>query len=154
MTEPIVDGQNNGQQPDGGNNSGWTPPASQQELNRIITERVNRVKAQFGDYEDLRGKAAQVDELTQKLADAEANTADVPGLVSQQLRAHLVTLHEIPTDDADLFLTATDPEVLLKQVTRLVGRGKQQGHVVPREGSAPTSVSNEKREFAKSLFGE
>jgi len=154
VTDPAPNGQTDTQQPDGGNNSGFTPPASQQELNRIIAERVNRTKAQFADYEDLKARAAQVDELTQKVADAEASAADVPGLVSQQLRSHLVALHEIPAEDADLFLTATDPEVLLKQVGRLVGRSKPQGNHVPREGTNTASVDNDKRAFAQQLFSE
>jgi hypothetical protein len=43
----------------------WTPPASQAELDRIISERVARAKAQFSDYGDLKQKASKFDEITE-----------------------------------------------------------------------------------------
>lgn len=57
--ESTADEQSN----DGGNNSGFTPPATQDELNRIIAERVTRERAKYGDYNDLKAKAARFDEL-------------------------------------------------------------------------------------------
>lgn len=48
---------------DGGNNSGFTPPATQDELNRIISERVARERAKTADYADLKAKAAKFDEI-------------------------------------------------------------------------------------------
>lgn len=41
----------------------YTPPATQADLDRIITERVNRTKAQFKDYADLKTKAAELDQI-------------------------------------------------------------------------------------------
>src|SRR5690606_1377738 len=56
--------------PEGGNTSGETPAAdefkpitSQDELNRIIGERVKRAKP--ADYDDLKSKAAKLDEIEQ-----------------------------------------------------------------------------------------
>lgn len=71
-----------------GGNSGFTPPASQEELNKIISERVARERAKFADYSDLKSKAAKFDELdqaskteqerlTERLAAAEARAAEV-----------------------------------------------------------------------------
>jgi hypothetical protein len=48
---------------EGGNTSGFTPPASQDELNRIVAERVQRERAKYGDYNDLKAKAAKFDEI-------------------------------------------------------------------------------------------
>jgi hypothetical protein len=152
VTDPAPNGQPDPQQPDGGNNGGFTPPATQQELNRIISERVQRERAKFADYDEVKAAAAQIPELAQKVADAEASAADVPSLVSQQLRTHLVALHEIPAEDADLFLTASDPEVLLKQVGRLVGRSKPNGNHVPLEGKNSSPVDTDERQFAQELF--
>jgi hypothetical protein len=70
--------------------SGFTPPASQDELNKIISERVARERAKFADYTDLKGKAAKFDELdqaskteqerlTERLAAAEARAAEIEG---------------------------------------------------------------------------
>jgi hypothetical protein len=152
VTDPAPSGQpdpGNG----GDNNSGWTPPATQQELNRIISERVQRERAKFADYEDLKAAAGQVGTLTERLAAVEAEKADVPSVVAQQLRAHLVELHGIEKDDADLFLTATEPETLLKQVNRLTARTSKQGLHVAREGATPTPPGEDQlRSFTRGLF--
>lgn len=152
MTEPNspapIEPQNNG------GNTGFTPPGSQDELNRIIGERVSRERAKFADYDDVKSAAARVPELEQKVADAEAEQAKVPATVAEQLRAHLVALHQIPQDDADLFLTATDPEILLRQVSGLVGRNKTAGNRVPNEGRhIPPPPADERRAFADFLTG-
>jgi hypothetical protein len=77
----------------------------------------------------------------------------VPTVVAQQLRTHLVGLHGIDKEDADLFLTAADPETLLKQVDRLVGRTKNNGNHVPREGSTNPAVETDERSAVRNLFG-
>jgi len=65
-------------------------------------------------------------------------------------------LHSIEADDAELFLTANDPALLLKQVERLVGRAgesKKRGNHVPREGSTTHSAESDERETARAIFG-
>jgi len=57
----------------GGNTSGDTsaagdafkPPASQEELNRLIAERVRREAAKYQDYGDLKKKAQQFDAIAE-----------------------------------------------------------------------------------------
>ncbi len=41
--------------------SGFTPPASQADLDAIIKERVARERAKFADYADLKAKAEKLD---------------------------------------------------------------------------------------------
>lgn len=41
----------------------WTPPSSQEELNRIIEQRLKRERARFADYEALKEKASRVDKM-------------------------------------------------------------------------------------------
>lgn len=43
----------------------FKPPATQDELNRIIAERVRREAAKYGDYSDLKAKAVQFDAITE-----------------------------------------------------------------------------------------
>lgn len=64
---------NEGTEDQGGNNSGttpaasneWKPPATQEELNRIIADRVKRAESKFGDYKDAKTKAAQYDAMVE-----------------------------------------------------------------------------------------
>lgn len=39
----------------------YTPPATQADLDRIIADRVSRERAKYGDYADLKAKAAEHD---------------------------------------------------------------------------------------------
>jgi hypothetical protein len=153
VTEPTP--EPTPQPTDGGAPSGYTPPATQQDLNKLLGERAARERAKFADYEDLKGAAARIPELEEKAAQAEAAIAEVPSKVAAELRAHLIALHEIPDDKAELFLTATDPALLVRQVTALVGETKKQGNTVPREGGNPTpgGSNRDEREFVRNLFG-
>jgi hypothetical protein len=42
--------------------NGYTPPASQEELDRIVSTRLAREREKFADYDDLKAKAAKHDE--------------------------------------------------------------------------------------------
>lgn len=43
----------------------WRAPASQADLDRIIQDRLNRERAKYADYDDLRAKAQYWDEIEQ-----------------------------------------------------------------------------------------
>lgn len=55
----------------GDGKSTFTPPSSQDELDRIIATRLSRERANFADYDELKQKAAERDRLID-----EAKTAD------------------------------------------------------------------------------
>jgi len=99
---------------------------------------------------------SEAEKVADRISKAEAEVAAVPSKVADALRAHLVALHEIDQDDAELFLTANDPELLLKQVTRLIGQSdkrKKTNNVVPREGTNPSPVGgSDERTFVRELF--
>lgn len=101
----------------------WKAKAREQEKrakdNAAAAKRLAELEdAQKSDSE----KAAD------RIAAAEAEVAAVPAKVAEAIREHLIGLHQISDDDAELFLTATDPEVLIKQATRLVAQ--QQSSVI------------------------
>lgn len=149
----------------------FKPITSQDEFNRLLDDRLKRERAKFADYRDVKAKASKLDEIEQankseidkamdRVTKAEAEVAQVPAKVADQLRAHLVSLHQIPADDAELFLTATDPDLLLKQVDRLIARTseaaserKKTGNFVPLEGSQVTHPrETSEAQFARQLF--
>lgn len=125
---------------------GFKAITSQDDLNRVLGDRLERERAKFKDYDDLKAKAAkfdqaedanktEIDKAREQTATAQAEVGKLPSLVAESLRTHLVGLHEISDDDAELFLTSTDPEVLLKQVDRLVARSKGSTGYVPTQGT-------------------
>ncbi|WP_235738990.1 DUF4355 domain-containing protein [Nocardioides alcanivorans] len=159
--------------PEGGNTpSGETPAAdefkvitSQDELNRIIGERVKRAKP--ADYDDLKAKAAKLDEIEQanqteaekaakRLADLEAELTNTR---RESTRLKIAADHGITdADDIELFLTGTDEETLTKQAKRLADRDadrKKNGNHVPREGQTPvlTAGDEDRRAFVRNLTG-
>jgi len=119
----------------------------------------------FRQFKELQAKAARLDELeeanksdAEKIADriakAEAEVTAIPAKVSEVLKAHLIDLHGFDQEDADLFLTATDPDLLRKQADRLVGPGKRK-NIVPREGRNPNPAPTDPtRDFLRSINGQ
>ena len=128
----------------------WKQKAREQEKrakeNAAAAKRLSEIE---------ESQKSETEKTADRIAKAEAEVASVPSKVAAALREHLVELHKIDKDDADLFLTATDPDLLLKQVTRLVGQAdarKKTGNVVPREGNNPKAGDDPMREVTRALF--
>ena len=128
----------------------WKQKAREQE--KRAKDNASAAK-RLAEIEDAQ--KTETEKAADRIAKAEAEVATVPTKVADALRAHLVALHEIDDDDAELFLTANDPDLLLKQVTRLVGQAgkRKQSNHVPREGNTPTNVESDERATARALFG-
>lgn len=159
--------------PEGGSTSGETPPAdtefkpitSQDDLNRLIADRVKRERDKYADYKDVKAKAARLDEIEQanqteaeraarRVADLEAELSTVR---RDGLRLKIASQHGITdAEDIDLFLTGTDEETLAKQAQRLADRTadrKRNGNHVPREGANPPPAENEELTAVRGIFG-
>ncbi|QCB93305.1 hypothetical protein [Cellulomonas shaoxiangyii] len=159
----MADDSTTEQQPTGEEQpaGGFKPITSQEDLNRIIGERVARTKAQFGDYDDLRAKAARLDEIEQaNLSEAEKAASRIAALEreleatrSGALRARIQAKFGIADEDADLFLTATDEDTLTKQAERLAERRTKTANRDPFAGRTPTTAGDDPmREFARQLI--
>jgi chromosome condensin MukBEF ATPase and DNA-binding subunit MukB len=130
----------------------WKQKAREQEKRAKDNADAARRLASFEDAQKTEAEKA-----AERVSKAEAEVASIPAKVSDALREHLVALHQIDKDDAELFLTATEPELLLKQVTRLLGQSdkrRKEGNVAPREGNNPTASGDGSTGFARQLFSE
>lgn len=108
--------------PEGGN-AGFTPPASQDELNRIIADRLSRERAKFeakfGDYDDVKQKAARLDEIEAsnrteiEKAQTAANTWEQTAQQAQTelARLRVATKYGITEDHLDLLGSGTEEEL-------------------------------------------
>jgi hypothetical protein len=130
---------------------------------------VNKLRREAARYRaEAKGNAEAVKRLAEledaskteaektadRLAKADAELASVPAKVAAILREHLIDMHDFDPDDAALFLTADDPDLLRKQAARLVASGatKTANHV-PREGASPAAPpSSPEAAFAQQLF--
>ena len=161
--------------------SGDTPPAnefkpitSQQDLNIALKDRLDRERAKFKDYNDIKAKAARLDEIEQaNLSELEKANGRITAAESERdtakaesLRLRTAVTHGISLEDADLFLTGTDEETLVAQAKRLSSRAaeqataeserKKKNPIVPKEGTAThtgTTTAEDDREFARTFFG-
>lgn len=143
---------------DGGSNDDSSKPTETVDWKAKAREWEKRAKANSTAAEKLQKIEDAQKTETQKAADAkaaaEAELAKVPTKVAEGLRDHLVKLHKISDEDSELFLTASDPELLLKQVNRLVGGSdKSKRNSAPREGRTPQRPSEDPaRSAVRELF--
>jgi hypothetical protein len=131
----------------GGNNDGWTPPASQEELNRIIAERINREKAKYADYSDLKAKASEFDKLseaskselqraTERAEQAERERDQVR---SESLRLSVIAKHQIPADYHEFVVGGSEDELEAKaqKVLTLIASNKPDPFPKPDPSQGP-----------------
>ena len=158
--DPNANGDQVGAEPEG-----FKPITSQDELNRIIGERVKRAKP--ADYDDLKAKAAELDKI-QAASKSEADKTaeriaslerDLEATRSAALRSRVQARFGISDEDAGLFLTATDEDTLVKQAQRLAAvesDRKKHGNRAPLQGRATSNsgTDNDEREFVRQLFGK
>ena len=133
----------------------WKQKAREQE--KRAKENAGAAK-RLTEIED--SQKTEAEKTADRLAKADAEVTSVPSKVADALREHLVALHEIDPDDAELFLTGSEPDLLLKQVTRLLAQKgeqsdnrKKNGNHVPKEGNNPSSSDGgDDRAFVRQLF--
>lgn len=131
-----------------------TQTFTQADVDRIVRERIKRERDRFADYDDLKVKASEKATAEERIAALEQQITDAN---TTALRARVQARFGVSEEDADLFLTASDEETLIKQAQRLSEREserKKQGNVVPREGKNPKVTDDDpRREFLRNLMG-
>jgi len=153
-----------------GNNSGDTSaadefkaPASQEELNRIIADRVKRVEAKYADYKDLKTKAAQLDSLSEVSKTEQEKLTDriskLEGeIAAKELAASIAEVgRQFSLTEKQMTALKYAPSA---EAAREIAEGlssdssdrKKNGNVVPSEGTSTKAPANE-RDFVRSLFG-
>lgn len=163
-TLPVVAG-GDGPEPPPEDPKPFTPITSQEDLNRVLAERLNRERTKFADYDELKAKADQFDVLEQaskseldKALDRAARAETAAEEAKQTaLRARIQATHQISDEDAELFLTGTDEATLTRQAERLAGRSedrKRDGLYLRNEGTPPKRQPEDQlRAATRQLFG-
>ena len=120
---------------------------------KIKADERRKVSEKYADYDDLKKAAEGKKSAEDRIAELEKSIGDAN---AKALRADIANQHGISTEDRDLFLTGTDEETLTTQAKRLAEREaerKKQGNHVTREGHSSSSRPDDKRAFARQLFG-
>jgi len=111
---------------------------TQSDVDRIVKERVQRERAKFADYDDLKAKAEGAKTAEEQIADLQR---EIAATKHEALKRRVQAKHGISDEDAELFLTGSDEESLMAQAKRLADREserKKNGNRVPREGTTPS----------------
>lgn len=128
------------------------------EVERVIGKRLERERAKFADYDDLKAKADRLDAAETSHAQ---QVADLNGTLAAEKHAHarlrIAVEHGLDPGDAEKFLTGDDEKAMTEQAEALAERDKRsrvESLVVPGVGRhAETSDGDGMREFTRNLFG-
>lgn len=118
----------------------FTPITTQEDLNKVIGERIKRVESKFADYSDLQARAAKLAEIEDAQKTAEQKAAEriaaleakAAAAETAALRSKVQATYKIDNDDAELFLTGTTAEQLEAQAKRLAERQANANAAGPR----------------------
>lgn len=129
---------------------------TQDEVDRIVKERLERFGKKFEDYDDLKAKAEQSKSLEDRIAEL---GQQVQQTQVEKLRSDVAAEFKISKDDRDLFLTGSDAETLTAQAKRLSDRTREHesnSNVAPLQGHQPSREggNTELREFTRNLFNK
>lgn len=135
----------------------FKPPATQADLDRIIQDRVARVKNQYADYDDLKAKAGQVEGLQSRISELEAANGDLTGKIQtfEQEKERATLVSEIAKEKGvpASALRGTTREELESHADELAALIKPSAPVIPGQEQTPDSVpDNPLREFTRNLF--
>lgn len=135
----------------GGTNAGFTPPATQEDLDKIISDRLARERAKYADYDEVKAKAKAHDEYvasqkteTERLAEAlEAEKRRVAELTTESLRNRVAAEKGVPA----ALLSGETEEALVASAEALIAfRADQEktprGPHVPNEGRTPGNLDD------------
>lgn len=126
IVEPPADPEGSGTEDEPKENEPRSRAYTQAEIDEIVAKRVARVKNQYGDYEDMKKKAAKFDEIEaankselEKLADQNQKLA---AQLAEREHAALIQAacikHGVPADCIDL-VTGADEESIDKAAEKV-----------------------------------
>lgn len=155
-------GENNAQAADNGQHgAAYTPPATQEDLNRIIEGRLQRERSKYSDYEELKSKAASLDAA---VAERDGLKAQVEAFKSEndeykrkeQVSAWAKEVSDETGIPAEL-LTGDTKEAMQEQAKALGKYINVSAPVVRGDGKAPgshaASIGEQLKEAIDGLIG-
>lgn len=130
------------------------PPAetfTQADVDRIVKERVQRERAKYADYEDLKAKAGSATTLEERVEQIERQAREAE---SRALRAEVANAKGLTPTQAKR-LVGTTREELEADADELIadiGAQKKANNRVPNEGKTPPPTEDPMRSFATGIF--
>ena len=124
---------------------------TQADLDRVVRERVQRERAKYADYDDLKKAAEGAKTLEDRVADIEREAKESE---ARALRAEVANLKGLTPSQAKRLVGSTREELEADADDLLadIGEKRKSGNNVPREGKNPQPAGDPMRALARSLF--
>lgn len=125
--------------------AGFKPITSQDELNRIIGQRIEKVKSQFADYPDLKAKAEKFDEVQESTKSelqkaqeaAQAAEARAQQFERAAVRARIAAELDVPVE----VLSGDDEESLRASAQKVIEWRDSNKKAAPKPSSLKSGAS-------------
>lgn len=136
------------------------PLHTQEHLDQVVKERAERIaRKDFGDYDELKEKAAKVDTISKEYEDKlkaadEGKTELEKQLAAANLNTEKVKIvHEFKlSDDLAEFVTGETADEMRERAEKL-SKGLPGGKVTIDKNSKPEDKTSDTKKIAKGLFG-
>jgi hypothetical protein len=155
---------------EGGNDSGETPAAdefraitSQEDLNRVLDDRLKRERSKYADYGDLKAKATKLDEIENaNRTEAERAQARISELETQvqaerlgAVRFQIAAEYGLNEKASGALAHIASEEGMREMAEAFKAQSEDRvrsGNHVPREGATSSAKPNDEREAVRELF--
>lgn len=98
-----------------------------EELDSILTQRLSRERAKYSDYDELKERAGQVEELRQKAERADQLQAELDKIRIKEMREKVSAATKVPVK----MLTGDTEEACIAQANELVAFAKDYAQTIP-----------------------
>jgi hypothetical protein len=126
-------------------------PATQDDLNRIVADRVSREKANYADYDQLKAAAeelarlkdAEKTDLERQAEELAKVTAERDSLALERLRRRVADAKELPRDAFELVSGSTEDEVTasVEKLLALITKAPRGPRPDPSQGRVPQAAA-------------
>ena len=140
---------------DGQNDQDKAATFTQADVDRIVRERVQRERAKYADYDDLKAKADGAKTVEDRLAEIESKHAEAE---RRAMRAEIANAKGLTPTQAKRLIGTTreeleaDADELLRDLATVEADRKKTGARAPLQGRTPTNGADDPmREFVRNL---
>lgn len=130
---------------------------TQEDLDRVVTDRLDRERKKFGDYEELKGK---VTTLTKELEDSKTSWGTEKSELEGKLKKAILETEKVKiisefklSDELAEFVEADTAEDMRKRAEKLA-KGIKPGAINIDKEEKPDEKGNHSKVIAGKLFGK
>jgi hypothetical protein len=132
----------------------------QEEVDKVVETRLDRVKKQYADYDDLKEKAGKVDTITSEWESKLKAAGDEKSAIEKERDAakldvvKVKTMHEFKLpDDLSEFINGTDEKTIRDQAEKLSKNVPGSTVKIDKNKKPEDDKKSDASTAAKSLFG-